>query len=210
MSNLNVKNIFCIGRNYVAHAVELGNTVEEEPLVFLKPDSALLATGQPLHLPSWSSDVHYECELVLQIGKDADNIAEQDAMSVVSGYAIGLDLTARDVQSEAKKKGLPWTKAKGFRGAACLSDFVPAANVADPHALSFTLKINDELRQRGDVGLMVYSLPVLISYLSRIYGLRAGDIIYTGTPAGVGPLSVGDVCRVDLDGHVQAEWQVVA
>lgn len=203
-----VNTVFCIGRNYAAHAAELGNVMEEEPVVFLKPTAALLADGQPLRLPAFSSEVHYECELLVLVGRDADNVSVDEALKYVAGYGVGLDLTARDVQNEVKAKGLPWTKAKGFRGAACVSAFVPAS-VLDPLAARFTLHVNGELRQQGDTTLMRFSVPYLVSYLSQVYGLRAGDIIYTGTPAGVGRLHGGDRLALDL-GVVQAQWQVAA
>ena len=203
-----VSSIFCVGRNYAAHAAELGNAMEEEPVVFLKPAAALLHGGQPLQLPAFSQDVHYECELLVLIGRDADNVGEDDALQYVAGYGIGLDLTARDVQSEVKAKGLPWTKAKGFRGAACVSDFVPAGAL-DPLAARFTLQVNGQLRQQGDTTLMRFSVPYIVSYLSQVYGLRAGDVIFTGTPEGVGQLHAGDVLQLDL-GVVQAQWQVAA
>ena len=203
-----VGTIFCIGRNYADHAAELGNAMEEEPVVFLKPAAALLAEGAPLTLPAFSRDVHFECELLVLIGRDADNVSAAEALDYVAGYGIGLDLTARDVQSEVKAKGLPWTKAKGFRGAACVSRFVPATAL-DPLAARFTLHVNGELRQQGDTTLMRFSVPFLVSYLSQLYGLRAGDILYTGTPAGVGQLQPGDQLALDL-GVVQAQWQVAA
>ncbi|WP_174875577.1 fumarylacetoacetate hydrolase family protein [Vogesella oryzae] len=204
-----VNTVFCIGRNYAAHAAELGNAVEPEPLVFLKPNAALLPVGEPIRLPSYSSDVHYECELVVLIGEGGDDIAEADALRHVAGYGIGLDLTARDVQGEAKRRGLPWTKAKGFRGAACISSFVPATAL-DPAAANFTLHVNGELRQQGDSRLMLYPVATIISYLSRTYGLQAGDLIYTGTPEGVGPLQPGDQLQLALQHGPQAHWQVLA
>lgn len=203
-----VNSIFCIGRNYAAHAAELGNAIEAEPIVFLKPNSALLAEGVPIVLPDYSRDVHYECELVLLIGQDADDVSAAEAMAHVAGYAIGLDLTARDVQSEVKAKGLPWTKAKGFRGAACVSDFVAANLVSDATQLTFSLMVNGEQRQRGESALMLFPVAEIVSYLSRIYGLRAGDVIFTGTPEGVGALQGGDVLALDLHGMVQASWVV--
>ncbi len=203
-----VGTIFCIGRNYADHVAELGNAMEEEPVVFLKPAAALQAEGKPLVLPGFSQDVHFECELLVLIGRDADNVGVAEALDYVAGYGIGLDLTARDVQSEVKAKGLPWTKAKGFRGAACVSHFVPASAL-DPLAARFTLHVNDVLRQQGDTTLMRFSVPFLVSYLSQLYGLRAGDILYTGTPAGVGQLQPGDRLALDL-GVVQAQWQVAA
>ena len=204
-----VNTVFCIGRNYAAHAAELANAVEPEPLVFLKPNAALQPVGELIRLPAYSCDVHYECELVVLIGHGGDDIAETDALRHVAGYAIGLDLTARDVQGEAKRKGLPWTKAKGFRGAACVSAFVPAGTI-DPAAANFTLHINGELRQQGDSRLMLYPVATIISYLSRIYGLQAGDLIYTGTPEGVGALQPGDQLQLVLQHGPQASWQVAA
>jgi 2-keto-4-pentenoate hydratase/2-oxohepta-3-ene-1,7-dioic acid hydratase in catechol pathway len=205
-----VGNIFCIGRNYAAHAAELGNAVEPEPMVFLKPTSALLLQGEPIVLPAFSQDVHHECELVLLIGKGGDNIAPEQALSHVAGYGIGLDLTARDLQSVAKQKGHPWTKSKGFRGAACLSELVPASAVSDPSHFTFSLKVNGEIRQRGDTDLMLFKLSALISNLSQIYGLSEGDLIYTGTPEGVAALHPGDRLDLKLDGLVSAEWSVSA
>lgn len=203
-----VNTVFCIGRNYAAHAAELGNAVESEPVVFLKPNAALLREGSPIVLPDYSRDVHYECELVLLIGKDADHVDEAAALSCIAGYGIGLDLTARDVQSVVKAKGLPWTKAKGFRGAACVSDFVAANLVADPARLQFDLHVNGEPRQHGDTALMQFPVATIVSYLSRIYGLRAGDLVFTGTPEGVGRLQGGDRLQLALPGLLQAEWQV--
>ncbi|QEL55103.1 fumarylacetoacetate hydrolase family protein [Chromobacterium paludis] len=203
-----VRNIFCIGRNYAAHAAELGNAVESEPLVFLKPTSALLDESSRIRLPEYSSDVHHECELVALIGKGGDDIAPEKALGHVAGYGIGLDLTARDVQAEAKRKGHPWTKAKGFRGAACVSTLVPAASVADPQRLSFELRVNGQLRQHGDAGLMLFTLAQQISYLSRVYGLSDGDLIFTGTPEGVGRIVSGDALELELHGQVAASWRV--
>ncbi|KMN83936.1 hypothetical protein VK98_00485 [Chromobacterium sp. LK11] len=204
-----VGNIFCIGRNYAAHAAELNNPLEDEPLVFLKPTSALAGEGEPLRLPDYSSDVHHECELVLLIGKGGRDIAEAEALGHVAGYGIGLDMTARDVQSAAKSKGHPWTKAKGFPTAACLSRLAPAAQVADPQRLSFELRVNGELRQQGDTGLMLFPVAAIIAYLSRIYGLQAGDLIYTGTPEGVAAVRSGDRLSLKLEGLAAAEWSVL-
>jgi 2-keto-4-pentenoate hydratase/2-oxohepta-3-ene-1,7-dioic acid hydratase in catechol pathway len=205
---IRVANVFCIGRNYAAHAAELGNAVEAEPLVFLKPTSALVAEGESLCLPAYSCDVHHECELVLLIGKGGHNIAESEALQHVAGYAIGLDMTARDVQNVAKQKGQPWTKAKGFRSAATVSAFVPAERVADPGHLTFSLQVNGEMRQQGDTSRMLFPVPAIIHYMSTIYGLTEGDLIYTGTPEGVAPVKPGDRLRLDLQDLVSAEWSV--
>ncbi|MCD4500734.1 fumarylacetoacetate hydrolase family protein [Chromobacterium vaccinii] len=205
---IRVGNIFCIGRNYAAHAAELGNKVEDEPLVFLKPTSALLDESLPIRLPAYSDDVHHECELVALIGKGGSDISPDAALSHVAGYGIGLDLTARDAQAEAKRKGHPWTKAKGFRGAACVSTLVPAARVADPQQLKFELRVNGQLRQNGDAGLMLFTLAEQISYLSRLYGLSDGDLIFTGTPEGVARIVPGDQLDLSLHGQVSAHWKV--
>ncbi|MXR36303.1 fumarylacetoacetate hydrolase family protein [Craterilacuibacter sinensis] len=203
-----VGNIFCIGRNYAAHAAELGNALEEEPLVFLKPTSALIGEDAPITLPAYSQDVQHEAELVVLIGKGGADIAESGALEHVAAYGIGLDLTARDVQSEAKRKGLPWVKAKGFRTAACVSALVDARRVPDPQALHFSLTVNGETRQQGDTAMMLFSVANIVSTLSRIYGLAEGDLIYTGTPAGVSALASGDTVAVQLDGLVSAAWRV--
>ncbi|AUH50714.1 isomerase/hydrolase [Chromobacterium sp. ATCC 53434] len=208
LHTVRIGNIFCIGRNYAAHAAELGNPVEDEPLVFLKPTSALLDESEPIRLPDYSSDVHHECELVVLIGKGGDDIAPEQALGHVAGYGIGLDLTARDVQGEAKRKGQPWTKAKGFRGAACVSALVPAARVADPQQLRFDLRVNGQLRQNGDAGLMLFTVARQISHLSRLYGLSDGDLIFTGTPEGVARIVSGDELELSLHGQVSAHWKV--
>lgn len=205
-----VSNIFCIGRNYAAHVAELGNQLEEEPLVFLKPSSALTLGGQAISLPAYSADVHHECELVLLVGRGGCDIAEADALSHIAAYGIGLDLTARDVQSEAKQHGKPWTKAKGFRHAACVSDFVAAEAVDAGKPFTFSLQVNGVIRQRGDTSLMLFPLATIISYLSQVYGLTDGDLIYTGTPQGVAALQPGDVVQAQLDGLVTADWTVSA
>ncbi|QDQ27623.1 fumarylacetoacetate hydrolase family protein [Chitinimonas arctica] len=203
-----VGNIFCIGRNYAAHAAELGNRVEPEPVVFLKPTSALLQVGQAIQLPDFSSDVHHEAELVLAIGRGGKRIDRASALDHVAGYGMGLDLTARDLQTAAKQGGLPWTLSKGFDGSACVSHFVPASALPKPDESSFSLEVNGELRQRGDCRLMVYDIPFLIEYLSTRFSLQAGDLIYTGTPAGVAALRSGDSLLLKLDGLIEAHFDV--
>ena len=204
-----VNNIFCIGRNYVDHIAELKNGTPTEPMVFMKPNSSLLQDGGEIVLPSFSESVHYECELVLLIGQDADGFAaDEQPLDCVAAYAVGLDLTARDVQSRLKEKGLPWTKAKGFRGAACVSAFVVAEKLAAPQDCEFTLNINGELLQHGHTTHMIYPLDVILKTLAETYGLRAGDVVFTGTPSGVGELHSGDKLALDLAGLVQAAFTV--
>lgn len=189
-------NIFCIGRNYTEHVKELRNTKPDEPVVFLKPTSSLAQAGDNIKLPAYSRDVHHECELVIYIKEDVVDVSEEKALNYVGGYAIGLDLTARDVQTELKSKGLPWEKAKGFPTAACVSHFIMPDKVNDIQSQDFCLKVNGEIRQQGNSRDMMFSCQQIISYLSRIYGLQAGDIIYTGTPAGVAAIESGDVLEL--------------
>lgn len=206
--NLPINTLYCIGRNYVEHIAELQNETPTEPLVFLKPNSSVQCSGS-LKLPEFSQNVHYETELVLQIGADCDDIAPEHAHTLIAAYAVGLDLTARDVQDIAKAKGLPWTKAKGFRGAACLSPFVAADRLPEHQNIEFTLKLNGELRQHGHTSHMIYPIPILLAELAKTYGLRRGDLVFTGTPAGVGRLQSGDVLELDLQrGLVQATFTV--
>lgn len=203
-----VNNIFCIGRNYVDHIAELKNETPTEPVVFMKPNNSIVLNGSTLKLPEYSQSIHYECELVLLIGQDLDADWNGADLSAISGYGIGLDLTARDVQNRLKEKGLPWTKAKGFRGAACLSDFIAPAKIADSQHILFSLTINDELRQSGNTAHMIYPLAAILKELAHSYGLRTGDVVFTGTPAGVGQLHSGDQLVLKLGEVLQAKFQV--
>lgn len=200
--------VYCIGRNYAAHIAELGNAVPEEPLIFLKPNSSIVRSGHTLSLPAFSNSIHYEAELLVLIGADADSLNPSEALNIVAGYGVGLDLTARDVQSAAKAKGLPWTKAKGFKGAACISDFIAAAEIADINDTRFSLQINGETKQQGHTALMLYRVSELLCVLAQTYGLRRGDIVFTGTPEGVGELHSGDKLELDLAGKVQAQFHI--
>lgn len=206
-SAVRVENIFCIGRNYAAHIAELGNRPSENPVVFLKPTSAL-NTSQTIQLPAHSADVHFEAELVLLLGKGGKNIAEADALAYISGVALGLDLTARDLQNQNKKLGLPWATAKGFDDSASLSHFVPLSQVGDLNSLEFFLHVNGEQRQHGKVSNMIYSVPQLVAYLSRVFTLQAGDLVYTGTPEGVAALKSGDQLQMTLPGQIDCEFSV--
>lgn len=203
-----VNNIYCIGRNYVDHIAELNNETPTEPVVFMKPNNSILAGGGTIRLPHYSQSVHYECELVLYIGRDSDGLDDTELMSIVAGYAVGLDLTARDVQGRLKEKGLPWMKAKGFRGAACLSDFIDAGRLPEPQNCTFTLAVNGSIRQKGQTSHMIYPIAAILRELAGSYGLKAGDVVFTGTPAGVGGLHSGDRLDLDLAGLVQARFDV--
>ncbi len=192
--------LFCIGRNYARHAREMRSEVPETPMVFLKPSTSLVATGGSVVLPAASREVHHEVELVAVIGRPGKHIAVEEAMSYIVGYAVGLDMTARDLQAEAKKKGHPWSVAKGFDTFAPLGPVAPAADVADPHDLSIQLTVNGEVRQEGLTSDMIFSLPDLIVYCSSIFTLLPGDLLFTGTPEGVGPVEVGDVLTATVTG----------
>jgi len=206
-----VANIFCIGRNYTEHIRELGNTPAEAPVVFFKPTSALLLSPGSIRLPAFSHDVHYETELVVRIAHDASDIDEAKALDLIDSYALGLDLTARDLQTQAKQQGFPWATAKGFRGSACLSAFRPARDLPDPTRIRFSMHCNGELRQQGDTAQMIYPIATQIAYLSQVFGLSAGDLIYTGTPAGVGPLKGGDQLILAFAGEAPiAHFEVTA
>ena len=194
-----IHTIFCIGRNYAAHIAELGNSRSAEPLVFLKPFNAL-AKSNTLHLPDYSQDVHYESELVVHLGGGGKNLTPEQARACIHGYGLGLDLTARDAQATAKAGGLPWLYAKGFDDAATLSAFVPAAQLPDPADIRFHMDLNGERRQNGHSAMMIYPIVDLIVFLSSRFTLHAGDILYTGTPEGVGALQPGDSIVLALQG----------
>lgn len=206
-----VSNIFCVGRNYKEHARELNNPVPQSPLIFLKPTSSILNVDEgPILLPAFSSNVHFETELLVLMGDTAINISADEALHYVKGYGIGLDLTARDEQEKAKAAGLPWTKAKGFPTAACISHFIPVAALDNVHDCTFHMTQNDTLKQTGNTNDMLFSVQQLIAYLSQEYHLQAGDVIFTGTPAGVGPIQAGDLLELDLANKLHARFHVSA
>ncbi len=192
--------IICIGRNYALHAREMGSEAPETPILFLKPSSALVGSGGRIVLPPQSQDVHHEVELVVVIGRGGKNIPVAQAREHIDGYAVGLDMTARDVQAEAKKKGLPWTVAKGFDTFAPLGEFALASAVADVQDLEVSLRVNGEVRQQGRTADMLFSVADLVAYCSTIFTLLPGDLIYTGTPEGVGPVQTGDTLEAAITG----------
>ena len=183
--------IICIGRNYVDHAKELNNPVPEKPLVFMKPASALLVNNKPLYYPEFTNDLHYEVEIVLKICKNGRHVQPEFAKDYVKEIALGIDFTARDIQAQCKAKGHPWEIAKGFDGSAVLSPFVPITTV-DRAAIAFRLDKNGQTVQEGNTKDLIFSFDYLISYVSQYFKLNMGDLVYTGTPAGVGPVQVGD------------------
>lgn len=192
LPDLSVNTIFCIGRNYAEHARELKNKIPTEPVVFLKPKSSLIYNNQVIHLPAVSHEIHHEIELVVAIGKKGKNIPSEKAQDYIAGYGIGIDVTARDIQQKAKSNGHPWSVAKGFDTFAPISSFVPADEVEDPQNLDLKLAVNGTVRQQDNTSKMIFPVPSLISHLSAIFTLHAGDLIFTGTPSGVSPLEKGD------------------
>lgn len=191
--------IICIGRNYAAHAEELGNEIPKEPLFFLKPESALLPTGASFKLPPFSQDVHFECELVLRFGKSGKNISEENALSYVEAFTLGLDMTARDLQRELKARGNPWEKAKAFDGSAIVSKKWLPWSEFDLEKTRFSLHQNGELRQEGDPKLMIFPIQKLIAHVSTYMSIRGGDLMMTGTPKGVGQTLSGDKLSLTLN-----------
>jgi 2-keto-4-pentenoate hydratase/2-oxohepta-3-ene-1,7-dioic acid hydratase in catechol pathway len=194
-----VGNIYCIGRNYVEHARELQNDVPNQPLVFLKPTSSLITDGDQITIPSQSKNVHHEVELVAAIGKGGKNISRKTALDHVSGYAVGIDVTARDIQQRAKEQGHPWSVAKGFDSFAPISSFILSDDISDPQDIELQLMVNDEVRQADNTRLMIFPVGELIHYLSGIFTLQKGDLIFTGTPKGVSPIKSGDHITASLN-----------
>jgi len=184
--------IICIGRNYASHAKELNNPIPEEPVIFMKPDSSLIRNNQPFFIPDFSTDVHHEVELVVKINKLGKHIEKKFAHKYYHEIGIGIDFTARDLQSKLKEKGLPWEKAKGFDGSAPVGKFVLKSTFSDIENINFHLDINGKRVQTGNTSNMLYSIDTIIEHVSKYFTLKIGDLIYTGTPEGVGPVRAGD------------------
>jgi fumarylpyruvate hydrolase len=195
-----VRRIFCIGRNYADHVKEMGfEPTREEPFFFTKPADAVVPSGATVAFPKSSSNVHHEAELVVAIGKEGADIAANDALDHVYGYAVGNDFTRRDLQIAARDRGRPWDVSKAFDDSAHIGTIHRASDIGHPSAARIWLKVNGETRQDADIKDMVWSVPELIAHLSRFQTLKPGDLIYTGTPSGVGPLKPGDVIEVGID-----------
>ena len=190
--------IICIGRNYAEHAKELGNEVPENPVIFMKPDTAILKKGTDFYIPEFSDDVHYELEVVLKMSKGGKYIQEENAAGYFNEIGLGIDFTARDLQSSLKAKGLPWELAKGFDGSAVLSEFFSKENY-DLSKLQFSLNKNSAKVQEGDTSLMIFSAEKIIAFVSQYFTLKAGDLIFTGTPAGVGKVVENDILEGFLE-----------
>uniref|UniRef100_A0A8C5Q9T7 Oxaloacetate tautomerase FAHD1, mitochondrial n=1 Tax=Leptobrachium leishanense TaxID=445787 RepID=A0A8C5Q9T7_9ANUR len=202
------KKIICVGRNYAEHAKELKNTVPTEPVLFLKSPTAYVKEGAPAVIPFYSNNLHHEVELGVVIGKGGKDIPQALAMDHVGGYALCLDMTARDVQDKCKEKGLPWTLAKAFDTSCPVSDFIPKDKIQDPHNVKIWLKVNDSLRQEGSTSSMIFSIPFLISYISKIISLEEGDLILTGTPKGVASVQENDEMVAGIDDIISMTFKV--
>ena len=193
--------IFCVGRNYVAHAKELGNAIPDEPVIFMKPKSALLQAHTPFYYPEFTNELHYECELVLRISKNGKYIQDKFASKYYDALSVGIDFTARDIQNELKEKGLPWEKAKAWDNSAAIGKWIPFTEIKNKKDIPFSLYKNKELVQEDNSKNMIHDFDYIVSYISNFFSVNIGDLIYTGTPAGVGELVVGD----ELEGFMNNE-----
>lgn len=204
----NIRNIYCIGRNYADHAKEMGASPGAEPVVFFKPSSSILVEPEAVSLPDFSANVHHEVELICQIAKDAYKVGKMDAEEYIYGYGIGIDFTARDLQKSAKDEGKPWALAKGFYGSGPISKIVPKENF-DSDVFVLELKVNSETKQKGSSKDMIWQIPELIEYLSHRFKLLEGDLIFTGTPEGVGKVESEDKLELYLNGERSMEFKVL-
>ncbi|MDH4068834.1 MAG: fumarylacetoacetate hydrolase family protein [Ignavibacteria bacterium] len=197
--SLPVRKIVCLGRNYADHAREMKAPVPSTPVLFLKPSTAVIFDGGTVIRPSFSKEMQFEAEMVLAIGRGGSKIPEESARDHVAGYGVGIDMTLRDVQAEAKKAGLPWAVAKGFDTSGPLSTFVLSEEVANPNQLSLTLSVNGEIRQNANTCSMIFPTEQIVSFVSSIFTLEEGDLIFTGTPEGVGTAHPGDLLTASLE-----------
>ena len=200
--------ILCIGRNYADHINELNNERPSEPVIFLKPDTAILKDNEPFYHPDFSNDIHHEVEIVLKINKVGKNIEARFAHKYYDEIGIGIDFTARDLQSKLKEKGLPWEKAKAFNGSAPISGFISKSKFLDLKNLNFHLEVNGEGRQKGNTEMMLWDFNEIIAEISKYFTLKTGDLIFTGTPAGVGKVFVGDKLKAFIEGDEMMSFEV--
>ncbi len=204
-----VRRIFCVGRNYVEHQKEMGGDGREQPFFFLKSEFALIPGGGEVHYPAKTTNYHYETEMVVAIGKGGRRITAQQANAHIFGYAVGLDMTRRDLQQLGKDKGRPWDFGKNFDEAAPCAALTPASSLGHPTKGAITLLVNGKERQRSDLSEMIWLVPEQIEYLSQYYTLEAGDIIMSGTPAGVGPVQAGDQLVASIEGLTDLRVKIV-
>ena len=200
--------ILAIGRNYAEHIQELNNENPGEPVVFMKPDTAILQKGDPFYFPEFSKEIHYEVEILLKICDEGKYIQEKFAHKYYDEIGIGIDFTARDLQSKAKEKGLPWLLAKGFNGSAPISDFYPVSRYPDLQNLNFRLEVDGVVKQQGNTSMMLFKFDYLVSYVSQFITLKRGDIIFTGTPKGVGPVQKGNVLTAFIEDEKLLEVEI--
>lgn len=200
--------IFCVGRNYINHAKELGNAIPEEPVIFMKPKNALLPPNSPFYYPEFSNELHYEVELVLRINKNGRYIPEKQARKYFNAISVGIDFTARDIQDELKKKGLPWEKAKAWDNSAVIGKWIDLTQENLKNPFRFSLKNNNEVVQNGISSDMLFSFEKIVSHISNYFSLNIGDYVFTGTPAGVGECVVGDVLQGFLEDEKMFEIEV--
>jgi 2-keto-4-pentenoate hydratase/2-oxohepta-3-ene-1,7-dioic acid hydratase in catechol pathway len=193
--------IFCIGRNYADHAKEMGSAIPDEPIIFMKPKSALIQGHTPFYYPEFTNDLHYEAELVVRVSKNGKYIQEKHASNYYNAVSVGIDFTARDIQQELKEKGLPWEKAKAFDNSAAVGKFIDITPAIDKKNINFSLLKNKEIVQKGNSGSMIFSIDKIVSNISNYFSINIGDLIFTGTPPGVGECLVGDL----LEGFYEKE-----
>lgn len=200
--------VVAIGRNYAAHAKELNNEVPEKPVIFMKPDTAVLKDNKPFYIPDFSSDIHFELEIVLKICKEGKHISEKFAAGYFEEIGLGIDFTARDIQNVHKAKGLPWELAKSFDNSAAISNFIPKQQFPDLYQLNFELKVNHILRQQGHTANLLFSFEKIIAFVSQYITLKKGDLIFTGTPEGVGQVKQGDHLTAALEGQSLLDFYI--
>eukprot|EP01135_Chromosphaera_perkinsii_P000555 Nk52_evm17s123 gene=Nk52_evmTU17s123 len=203
------KKICAVARNFSDHAKELGNAVPEKPFMFLKPTSSYAQEGSPIVIPPRAASLHHEVELGVVMGKPGSRINARNAMDHVEGYVLALDMTARDIQEEAKAQKRPWTEAKGYDSFCPVGDFIPKDMIKDPHNVNLWLSVNGEMKQNGNTKDMIFKIPELIEFVTDIMKLEEGDVILTGTPAGVGPVVAGDEIKAGIDGVTEVKFSVV-
>lgn len=205
---ISVSKVLCLGLNYQEHIAEMKSEKPDEPVVFMKPPSAIIHNKQSIVIPSFSKDVHHEVEIVIAMGKSGKNIPKEKAMEYIFGFGVGIDVTLRDIQSEAKKKGRPWLVSKGFDTSSPISDFYHKKYFKDLNDIELKLSVNDEIKQHGNSRDLIFKFNEIVSYLSTIFTLNRGDIIFTGTPSGVGAIKSGDKIKAELNDVASLEVRV--
>jgi acylpyruvate hydrolase len=200
--------ILAIGRNYTDHISELNNDRPDAPVIFTKPDTAILKNNAPFYYPDFSNEIHYELEVVIRISKEGKHIEEKFAHKYYDAIGLGIDFTARDLQEKAKSKGLPWTLAKGFNGSAPISEFIPKENFKDLQNICFSLLQNGEKKQEGNTAMMLWKIDEIIAFISRFITFKKGDILFTGTPSGVGPVKIGDRLEAFLEKEKMMDFEI--